>query len=82
MLKRSKAGVPLRNVDVPLQITIADGGQDASVHWEHGEASTPYFPGRDIVFQCKATDHGDAQWKNEVWTKKSQSKKAKVKILN
>jgi hypothetical protein len=73
-----KAGVPLRNVDVPLQITIADGGQDAIVQWQDGEASTDYFRGRDIVFQCKATDHGDAQWKKEVWTKKSQRKKAKV----
>lgn len=73
-----KAGVPLRNVDVPLQITIADGGQDAIVKWQDGEVSTDYFPGRDVVFQCKATDHGDAQWKKEVWTKKSQRKKAKV----
>ncbi|WP_310116762.1 hypothetical protein [Azospirillum sp. BE72] len=77
-----KAGVPLRNVDVPLQITIADGGQDASVHWENGEASTAYFPGRDIVFQCKATDHGDSQWKKEVWSKQSQPKKVKAKVLN
>lgn len=74
------AGVPLRNVDVPLQITIADGGQDAIVRWEDGEASTHYFPGRDIVFQCKATDHGDAQWKKEVWTKKSQ--RTRLKVLN
>lgn len=73
-----KAGVPLRNVDVPLQITIADGGQDAIVQWQDGEESTDYFPGRDIVFQCKATDHGDAQWKKEVWTKKSQRTKAKA----
>jgi hypothetical protein len=75
-----KAGVPLRNVDVPLQITIADGGQDAIVKWEGGEAATDFFPGRDIVFQCKATDHGDAQWKKEVWTKKSQ--RTKTKLLN
>ncbi|GAB4362037.1 MAG: hypothetical protein Kow0026_25550 [Oricola sp.] len=75
-----KVGVPLRNVDVPLQITIADGGQDAIVKWKGGEASTDYFPGRDIVFQCKATDHGDAQWKKEVWTK--ISRRTKTKVLN
>ncbi|WP_085551996.1 hypothetical protein [Azospirillum agricola] len=74
--------MPLRNVAVPLQITIADGGQDASVRWENGEASTPYFPGRDIVFQCKATDQGDAQWKKEVWTKGTQNGKVKSKALN
>lgn len=26
-----KAGVPLRGVEVPLQITVADGGQDGSI---------------------------------------------------
>ena len=64
-----KAGVPLRGVEVPLQITVADGGQDGSIFWEGGKDSTDYFPGRDIVFQCKAKDSGDAQWKREVWTK-------------
>lgn len=77
-----KAGVPLRNVDVPLQITIADGGRDAIVQWQDGEESTDYFPGRDVVFQCKASDHGDAQWEKEVWTKKSQPKTVAKKILN
>lgn len=77
-----KAGVPLRNVDVPLQITIADGGQDATVQWEGGKASTDFFPARDIVFQCKANDYGDAQWEKEVWTKPTQSKRVTTKILN
>lgn len=77
-----EAGVPLRNVDVPLQITIADGGRDAVVQWQDGEPSTDYFPGRDIVFQCKANDYGDGQWEKEVWTKKTQPKKAKIKDLN
>lgn len=77
-----RAGVPLRNVDVPLQITIADGGQDATVRWQHGANKTDYFPGRDIIFQCKATDHGNAKWTSEVWTKQSQSKKIKTKVLN
>ncbi|MFD2053743.1 hypothetical protein ACFSQT_11810 [Mesorhizobium calcicola] len=77
-----KAGVPLRNVDVPLQITVADGGQDATVQWEGGKTSTDYFPGRDVIFQCKAKDYGDAQWEKEVWTKPTQAKTAKVKVLN
>lgn len=77
-----KAGVPLRNVDVPLQITVADGGQDAAVQWEDGAASTEYFPTRDVVFQCKATDGGDAKWKAEVWTKPTQPGRVKTKELN
>jgi hypothetical protein len=68
----------MRNVDVPLQITVADGGQDASVRWEGGKPTTDYFPCRDIVFQSKATDGGDAAWTKEVWTKASQRKKTKV----
>lgn len=77
-----KAGVPLRGVDVPLQITVADGGQDATISWIGGEASTDYFPGRDIVFQCKAKDTGNVQWEHEVWTKATQKKDVAVKILN
>ena len=71
------AGVPMRNVDAPLQITVADGGQDASVRWEDGAAATDYFPGRDLVFQCKASDGGDAAWRREVWSKASQRKAKK-----
>lgn len=77
-----KAGVPLRSVHVPLQITVADGGQDASILWTGGEASTDYFPGRDIIFQCKAKDRGNVQWEHEVWTKPTQAKKVAVKVLN
>ena len=77
-----KAGVALRNVDVPLQITHADGGRDAIVKWQDGQPSTDYFPGRDIIFQCKATDNGDAQWTKEVWTKPTQHAKSKIRILN
>lgn len=77
-----QACVPLRGVDVPLQITVADGGQDGTVLWEGGAPSTDYFPGRDIVFQCKAKDSGDAQWQREVWSKPTQAPRIKDKILN
>lgn len=77
-----KSGVPLRHVDVPLQITVADGGKDASVLWDGGVPSTEYFPTRDVVFQCKAKDGGDAQWKKEVWTKGSQRTTVTKKVLN
>lgn len=76
------AGVPLRGVDVPLQITVADGGQDARIVWTGGETSTDFFPSCDITFQCKAKDGGDAQWEKEVWTKPTQKKKVEDKILN
>ncbi len=78
----SKAGVPLRGVDVPLQITVADGGRDGMVSWVGGADTTDYFPSRDIVFQCKAKDSGNAMWEREVWTKPSQAPKVKAKVLN
>lgn len=77
-----KAGVPLRGVDVPLQITVADGGRDGSIFWDGGNASTDYLPSRDIVFQCKAKDKGDAQWRSEVWTKPTQKSRVKDKHLS
>ncbi len=77
-----KAGVPLRGVEVPLQITVADGGQDGSISWDGGNASTDYLPGRDIIFQCKAKDGGNAQWKREVWTKPTQPPGVKDKELS
>ncbi len=77
-----KSGVPLRGVHVPLQITVADGGVDGSIVWTGGAASTDYFPGRDIIFQCKAKDKGNVQWEHEVWAKPSQAKTVAVKVLN
>lgn len=73
-----QAKVPLRNVDAPLQINVPDGGQDATVRWSGGVEKTDFFPRNDIVFQCKATDHGPSQWKSEVWTKASQRQAQKV----
>ena len=32
-------GIPLRGVSVPLQITIADGGEDGRVEWTGGQNS-------------------------------------------
>lgn len=76
------ANVPLRGVDIPLQITVADGGQDARIVWTGGAKSTNFLPSCDITFQCKAKDAGDAQWEKEVWTKPTQKNTVTTKILN
>lgn len=77
----SKSGIALRSVSVPLQITIADGGEDARVAWEGGHEKTDYFPCRFSIFQSKATDPQPAGWKKEVWTKSSQ-KDGAPRVLN
>lgn len=78
------SGISLRGVSVPLQITVADGGEDARIIWEDGLEQTNYLPSRFCIFQSKATKAGrmgKAGWKKEVWTKPSQ-KKGAVRELN
>lgn len=75
-----RAGINLRGVSVPLQITVADGGEDARIRWEGGAPETDYIPGRFTVFQSKASDPGPAGWKKETWTKASQKKGHKRKL--
>ncbi|WP_327211857.1 hypothetical protein U8Q06_12540 [Rhizobium beringeri] len=66
----------LGNISVPLQITVADGGEDGSIRWEGGRESTHYLPSRINVFQAKATKMGKAAWKKECWVKSTQAKNA------
>ncbi|PKN63133.1 MAG: hypothetical protein CVU57_20940 [Deltaproteobacteria bacterium HGW-Deltaproteobacteria-15] len=47
-------GIPLRSATVPLQITVADEGEDGRVEWTSGAGSTDYFPERFCIFQSKA----------------------------
>lgn len=75
------AGICLRGVSVPLQITVSDGGEDARISWIGGHEHTDYLPSRFTIFQSKATDSGPAGWKKEVWTKSSQ-KKNSARVLN
>jgi len=74
------SGISLRGVSVPLQITIADGGEDARISWVEGLDQTDYLPSRFCIFQSKATNLGEAGWKKEVWTKPSQKKDAKREL--
>jgi len=48
------ANIPLRAIAVPLQITVADGGEDGRVEWTGGVDETDYFPARFSIFQSKA----------------------------
>ncbi|AJD43583.1 hypothetical protein RGR602_PB00042 (plasmid) [Rhizobium gallicum bv. gallicum R602sp] len=66
------ADVPLGNINVPLQITIPDGGEDGRIVWKNGRDSTNYLPGRQNFFQCKASNFGRDGWKKECWTKSSR----------
>jgi hypothetical protein len=60
------AEIPLRGSHVPLQITVADGGEDGRVEWSDGVDSTTFFPRRFCIFQAKATNLTDASVRSEV----------------
>lgn len=80
MVEAFANGVPFRNVSVPLQITVPDGGEDARVAWNDGPASTDYLPVRFCIFQSKASTLTDAQVKREAWEKRTgQGKGARAK---
>jgi len=53
-------GISLRNVSVPLQITVGDGGEDARMAWSDGPDATDYLPARFCIFQSKASTLTDA----------------------
>lgn len=59
-------GIPLRGASVPLQITIADGGEDGRVEWSSGQKSTDYLPARFSVFQSKAQNLSESKVRAEV----------------
>jgi len=66
---------------VPLQITVADGGEDGRISWEGVLESTDYLPSRFCIFQSKATNLAKTGWKKEVWEKGTQGK-GKIRKLN
>ncbi len=61
--------IPLRAAAAPLQITVADGGEDGRVEWTGGRLSTDYFPARFTLFQSKAQNLNTSGIKAETWRK-------------
>ena len=51
LLEASAYSIALRRASVPLNITVPDGGLDASVKWKGGPEETQWFPNRHTVFQ-------------------------------
>lgn len=57
-LEVRSSGIAQRAVEVALNITVADGGEDGRVSWTDGPENTDYLPGRLVQFQVKATSMG------------------------
>ena len=65
-LEAKSSGIAQRAVEVALNITVADGGEDGRVSWTDGPENTDYLPVRLVQFQVKATNHGPAACANEL----------------
>ncbi|TBZ85557.1 hypothetical protein [Rhizobium leguminosarum] len=74
------AGVALGSINVPLQITVPDGGEDGRITWKGGKEATDYLPGRENFFQCKASSFGKDGWKKECWAKSTRGKGKKREL--
>lgn len=69
----AKHHIPLRSGTVPVQITIADGGDDGRVEWFGGSTATDWLPSRFVIFQVKRTNTDPSALKKETWTKSSKT---------
>jgi hypothetical protein len=58
--------IPLRAVGAPVQISVADGGEDGRVDWIGAAEGTDYFPTRFSIFQAKAQNLTEASIRAEV----------------
>jgi hypothetical protein len=65
------ADIPLRAATVPLQITVADGGEDGRIEWTGGVDQTDYFPARFYVLQSKAQNMTETLVKAEILKKQN-----------
>jgi hypothetical protein len=65
-LEARSSGIAERAVDVALNITVADGGEDGRIKWEGGPDNTAYLPTRFCQIQVKATDMGPTACANEI----------------
>jgi hypothetical protein len=71
------ADIPLRAATVPLQITVADSGEDSRIEWTGGVDQTDYFPARFCVYQSKAQNLKETLVKAEI-LKKQKSGPSKL----
>src|SRR5665648_1047752 len=77
-LEVNNCGIPSLSVDVPLSITISDGGEDGRVKWTRGVESTDWIPNRFTLFQCKATDMSESNCNHEVLNRTRTQLKPRV----
>lgn len=73
-LEARSSGIAERAVDVALNITVPDGGEDGRIQWNDGPESTDYLPCRFVQFQIKATYLGPAGCAKEIVNREGSMK--------
>jgi hypothetical protein len=76
------AGIAERAVDVALNITVGDGGEDGRIQWNDGPQHTNFLPCRLVQFQNKATDMSLADCANEIVNRDDSIKPMVEVVLN
>lgn len=72
---------PISGVSVPLNITVGDGGMDASVDWQTDPKVFDWIPNKKTIFQIKATRMGPADCEKEITTYNKKTKTVNLKSM-
>jgi hypothetical protein len=73
-LEAHNSGVARADVHVPLNITVADGGEDGRIRWDGGPSRTEYVEHRFVQYQCKADQLTATQYAKEIVDKQGNVK--------
>jgi len=68
-------GIWTSSAEVPLEISVPDGGEDGRIKWEAGPDRTNFIPRRFALFECKATKMDARKCRSQML----QGKPAKLK---
>jgi hypothetical protein len=77
-LEAKKNKIPISSIDVSLNITVGDGGEDGRIKWEGSPKYTDWFPKSFVLFQCKATKMTPSKCKSEILKKRSKQLQPRV----
>lgn len=78
-LEADANGISKFAVDVSLNITVADGGEDGRIQWTGEPEEAGRVPNRFTFFQCKAREMSPAVCKREILSKDSKTLKDNVR---
>ncbi|MBN2570350.1 MAG: hypothetical protein JXB42_13060 [Deltaproteobacteria bacterium] len=81
-LEARNAGIAERAVEVALNITVRDGGEDGRIQWSGGPPDTGYLPCRLVQFQNKATYMGPTDCANEIQNRDGSMKRMVEDVLD